>query len=107
MAMKGDMSEAGTPASAQAESSARYNPTILGSETMDGKVCLKVQYTANGATITQWIWKQYGLPVHMESVAASGTSVVEYHNYDFSDISDGMFELQNKCSLCKFGDLCD
>jgi hypothetical protein len=93
MAIKMNMSQAGTPASDQAESAVNYTPTVLGTETVDGKVCLKVQYTANGATTTQWIWKQYGLPVRVESVSSSGTSIIEYKNYDFGDIADSMFEL--------------
>jgi hypothetical protein len=93
MAIKMNMSQAGTPASDQAESAANYTPTVLGTVTMDDKVCLKVQYTANGATTTQWIWKQYGLPVRVENVGSTGTSIIEYKNYDFGDIADSMFEL--------------
>ena len=107
MAMRGQMTEAGIPASVQARDSLNYSPTVLGAETMDGKDCLRVQYAVNEAIITQWIWKEYGLPVRLETATLNGDTIVEYQNYDFSDIPDSMFELQDKCSLCKYGDLCD
>ena len=92
----------------QAGSCLSYNPNVTGTETVDGKECFKVDYTAKGTVHTQWIWKQYGLPVRWESTAESGNSIVEYNNYDFNDVSDGIFELpDDKCDLCKNGDLCN
>jgi outer membrane lipoprotein-sorting protein len=77
----------------EAQSIPDYSPTILGHETLDGKVCLVVQYTAEGATVKTWLWEQYGFPIRVEMTTSEGTTVVEYKNIEFIDIPDSMFEL--------------
>jgi outer membrane lipoprotein-sorting protein len=70
-----------------------YNPTILGTETLDGKVCLVVQYTYEGITTKMWIWKQYGFPIRAEVTSDEGLMVMEYKNIEFTNIDDSMFVL--------------
>ena len=77
----------------EAQSIPDYNPTIIGTETLDGKFCLVVEYTAEGATTKMWIWKENGFPIRIEMTTSEGKTVVEYKNIDFSDILDSEFEL--------------
>jgi outer membrane lipoprotein-sorting protein len=68
-----------------------YDYTELGTETVDGKVCLVVEYRAGGNTVKTWIWKEHGFPIRTETTTAQGTTVVEFKNIDFSNIPDSMF----------------
>ncbi len=77
----------------EAQSIPDYNPTIIGTETMDGKVCLVVEYTIEGQTTKMWIWKDKGFPIRVEMTTAEGKIIMEYKNIDFTDIPDSMFEL--------------
>jgi len=70
-----------------------YNPTIIGTDTVDGKVCLVVEYSYGGATVKSWIWKEHGFPIRMETTTSEGTIVVVFKNIDFGDINDNLFEL--------------
>jgi outer membrane lipoprotein-sorting protein len=67
-----------------------YNPVIKGSEIINGMDCLVVGYThEDGNTGTMWIWKDYGLPVKIETE----NTVMEAENISFAEISDEKFEL--------------
>jgi len=82
-----------TTALTETQSIPDYDYTELGTETMDGKVCLVVEYSYGGVTAKMWIWKQYGFPIRVETTTAEGTTVVEYRNIDFGDIPDNMFQI--------------
>lgn len=82
-----------TPANEEAQSVTDFSYTITGTETFDGKSCLVVEYTSQGAVTRQWIWKDRGFPVKVETTAAGVKSVIEYRNFDFGDIPDSMFAL--------------
>ena len=77
----------------ESQSITNYNPTIIGTETLDGKVCLVVEYTADGVTTKMWIWKENGFPIRIETTTGEGKTVIELKNIDFSDIPDSEFEL--------------
>ena len=77
----------------EAQSIPDYNPVIIGTETMDGKVCLVIEYTIEGSTAKMWIWKEKGFPIRVEMTTTEGTVIMEYKNIDFSDIPDSEFEL--------------
>jgi len=82
----------------EAQSIPDYNPTIIGHETFDGKVCLVVkytvvEYTVEAVTSKVWIWEQYGFPLRIETITAEGKTIVEYKNIEFGDIPDSTFEL--------------
>jgi outer membrane lipoprotein-sorting protein len=93
MAMKMNFSQATKSATEEAGSIQNYNPTVVGTETIDGKVCLVVEYTAGGAATKAWIWEEHGFPIRVEVTTSEGTTTVEYKNIGFVDILDSKFEL--------------
>jgi outer membrane lipoprotein-sorting protein len=71
----------------------KYSPEVIGTETLDGKVCTVIQYNAEGAATKMWVWQDKGLPVRVQVTTPQGTSTTDFKNFDFSDIPDSMFEL--------------
>ena len=69
-----------------------YNPTTIGADTVDGKACVVVEYTYQGATIKEWIWKDRGFPLRMEITEGPVRTVIEYKNISFIDIPDSTFQ---------------
>ncbi len=76
-----------------AETILRYNPVVVGSETVEGKDTIVVEYFAEGEEVKMWIWKDHGLPIKIETYTDEGVSQAWIRNVDFSDIPDDMFEL--------------
>lgn len=70
-----------------------FEPSLLGTETMDGKSCLVIEFDDGQAMVKMWLWKEHGLPVRTETTTDEGTTIYEFKNMDFSDIPDDMFEL--------------
>jgi outer membrane lipoprotein-sorting protein len=93
MALKEDYGQAPKSASDNANSILQNTPTVIGTETLDGKLCTVIQYTVNGATTKEWIWQAKGLPVRMQITTSQGTTITDFKNYDFSDIPDSTFVL--------------
>jgi len=97
IAMKMDWGKAkgtaGESPSEQSESVMKYNPVTVGTEILDGKSCLVIEYTTETEKIKSWVWTEHGLPIRIESTTDEGTSVVELKNIGFGDIPDSMFEL--------------
>ena len=91
--------EPGESAMDEAQAVADYNPTIIGTETLDGKECLVVEYTAGGETVKMWLWKEYGFPIRAEMTTSEGTTVMEYKNIEFVDIDNSMFELPGDVTI--------
>ncbi|MDY6966441.1 MAG: DUF4412 domain-containing protein [Halobacteriota archaeon] len=103
MAMKLDFSDSET--SQQAESFTEimedYSPTIVGTETIDGKLCTIIEYESsiNDAQTTQkvWVWQRYGFPIRVEATTTIAgtptTTVMEMKNIEFGPIPDSTFEL--------------
>ncbi len=76
------------------ESMMDYNPTVVGTESIDGKSCTVVTYEMPGAgDFKMWIWKDKGFPLKTEIVLNGETTTVECKNVDFSDIPDSTFDL--------------
>ena len=71
----------------------QYSPQNVGTETIDGKVCMVVEYMVQDTSITTWIWKEYGFPLKVVSLTAQGTTTIEYKNIDFTNIPDSEFQL--------------
>jgi outer membrane lipoprotein-sorting protein len=86
----------------QAQDIADYSPHIIGTQTMDGKVCLVVEYSIEQASVKMWIWKEHGFPIRIESTAPAGTTITEFKNIDFADIDDSMFELPAGVQIMEF-----
>jgi outer membrane lipoprotein-sorting protein len=100
-AIQMDFSQA--PQTAAGSSISQYNPIIVGSETLDGKFCQIIQYTANGAVTKEWVWDAKGLPVRIQTTTSAGSSTTDFKNYDFSDIPDSMFVLPAGVQITSFG----
>lgn len=77
----------------EAESILDYNAKVVGTESIDGKVCSVVEYTSGQESVKAWIWQDKGLPIRTEVTSSAGKTTVEYKNIDFADIPDSMFEL--------------
>jgi outer membrane lipoprotein-sorting protein len=93
MAMRVDISMAPQPEYEDVQDIAGYDYHVIGTETRDGKVCLVVEYSAQGATVKSWIWKEHGFPIRTESTTSQGTIIVVFKNISFGDIPDGLFEI--------------
>lgn len=74
-------------------------PTYLGTETVDGKLCDKYQYTDQGITTTVWIWKDKSFPIKEETVSSSGTDTIEYQNIVFAPLSDSLFAVPSSVTM--------
>jgi outer membrane lipoprotein-sorting protein len=93
MAYEMDLSQIPPPDYEGVQDIPDYDYTIIGTQTKDGKVCLVVEYSAAGATVKSWIWKEHGFPIRTETTTAEGTVTVVFKNIDFGDIPDSKFEL--------------
>jgi len=81
-----------------------YDPNVVGTETIDGKVCAVVAYEMPGeGSVKMWIWKDKGFPLKMEMTANGQTTTIEYKNISFSDIPDSAFELPDGVTIVPAG----
>lgn len=103
MAVKASIIQDQKPATQVSDSIADYNPTNLGTESIDGIVCQVFEYNLDGYMTKMWIWKDRGLPVRTEQTTPQGKTIVEYKSYDFSDIPDSMFELPSGVQIIQTG----
>jgi outer membrane lipoprotein-sorting protein len=84
-----------------------YHPTVIGTETLDGMVCQVVAYTytdlqGGEAKAKQWLWKERGFPIRVETTSQGQTSIMEMKNIEFGDIPDEMFELPDGVEIMEF-----
>lgn len=86
----------------QAQAIAGYDYTVIGTDTIDGKVCTVVEYSYGGTSAKAWIWKEHGFLIRIESTAPGGTTITEFKNIDFADIDDSMFELPAGVQIVQF-----
>jgi hypothetical protein len=96
MAIKTTLDASQIPQSIAEENTAiqQYNPTIIGTETIDGKSCTIITWNApTSGTVKDWVWTEKGFPLKMEVTANDVTTTIEFKNLDFSDIPDSTFEL--------------
>lgn len=97
IAMKMDWGKAkgtaGESPSEQSESIMKYNPVIVGTEVLDGKNCLVIEYTTETGKTKSWVWIEHGLLIRIESTTDEGTTVAEIKNIDFGGVPDSIFEL--------------
>ena len=100
-AIRMDFSSADTQGQAQSftEVMEEYNPTVVGTETIDGKKCTVIEFetVTEDATVTQkmWVWKDYGFPIKVEMTSSltPETTVMEMKNIEFGPIDPSVFEL--------------
>ena len=81
----------------------QYQPTIVGTETIDGKVCLVAEYTVQGMSTKMWIWQEYGFPIRVVTVTDQGTTTINYTNISFDNIPDSEFELPAGVQIMDMG----
>lgn len=94
MAIKQTLDDTAPSSAADAmQSVEEHSPRIIGTETLDGKRCLVVEYSSDEGTAKIWIWEDTGFPLRQEVATTGGKVVIEYKNYDFSQIDDSVFEL--------------
>jgi hypothetical protein len=77
-------------------------PVKVGTETIDGKSCDIYQWTYQGMTGKEWIWKEKSFPIRMESTTSSGTTIIEYKNIVFGTLSDSLFQLPAGVQITQF-----
>jgi hypothetical protein len=91
MAYKIDMSDA--ELSDPTENSDQIIPVKVGTETIDGKSCDVYQWTYQGTSSKEWIWKDKSLPIKTETTSSYGTTTTECKNIVFGTLSNSLFEL--------------
>ena len=111
-AIRMDFSSDDTSRQAQSftEAMEEYNPTVVGTETIDGKKCTVIEFetVTEDATVTQkmWVWKDYGFPIKVEMVSTLGgtsvTTVMEMKNIEFGPIDPSVFELPDDVVITDF-----
>jgi outer membrane lipoprotein-sorting protein len=82
----------------QSEAIIGFQPTVIGSETVDGKDCLVFEYTTQGVQQKWWVDKENGWPVRIEMITPQGTTSLEYTDVEFVDIPDSEFEFPAECA---------
>jgi len=95
--MSMDFSQAPPDPVEQSETITGYQPTVIGSETINGKDCLVFEWTAGGIDSKWWVDKDTGWPVRVESTSPQGTTVIEYTDVEFVDIPDSEFAFPAEC----------
>jgi outer membrane lipoprotein-sorting protein len=97
MAMEMNLSDFEGVATEAVDEILDYNPTVIGTETWDGKVCTVIEYTVVVKGVEsktkQWIWIEHGFPIRTETIAGDKPALLECRNFEFGDIPDSMFEL--------------
>jgi len=102
MAYKMDFSNAPESAVDETEEILDYDYEIIGTETVDGKSCLVVQWMVEGHTQKMWVWKDKGFPIKMETTTPQGKMTIEYKNIQLVNISDSEFELPPGVEILSF-----
>ena len=75
------------------ENAEQIIPVKVGTETVDGKLCDVYQWTFEGSSMKQWIWKEKSFPIRAEATTSSGTTIIEYKNIVFGPLADSLFQL--------------
>ena len=112
-ATKMDFSGADTQKQTQSfsEVMAKYDPKVVGTETIDGKKCTVIEFdvTVADTTMTQtmWVWDAHGFPVKMEMTSSltPGTTVIEMKNIEFGPIQNSVFELPEGVVITELGEM--
>jgi prepilin-type processing-associated H-X9-DG protein len=77
-------------------------PVKVGTETIDGNLCDVYQWTFEGSSMKEWIWKEKSFPIKMETTTSSGTTTIEYQNIVFGTLSDSLFQLPAGVQITQF-----
>jgi hypothetical protein len=80
-------------AMSMAEDVSLHNPKTIGSESVDGKDCLVVEFVDGEITLKAWLWKEKRFLVRLDIISPEQTTTIAFKNIDFGDIPDSVFEL--------------
>jgi outer membrane lipoprotein-sorting protein len=80
----------------------KYSPDKLGTESIDGKSCVIVGWNSGDSSVKYWIWKEKGIPLKIETTMGKTSTVMEYGNIDFSNISDDLFKVPEDYKMMSF-----
>ncbi|NLV17683.1 MAG: DUF4412 domain-containing protein [Syntrophomonadaceae bacterium] len=69
------------------------NMKYVKTEIIDGRQCQVYDVSTADAESRMWIWKDYGLPLKIETIVEGEAMVFEYRNIKVGDIADSQFEL--------------
>jgi outer membrane lipoprotein-sorting protein len=82
----------------ESESIMGYHPIVVGTETIDGKVCTVIEYDYSDADMgivsaKAWIWNEYGFPIQVVVTDSQGhITTMLYKNIEIGgNIDDSMF----------------
>ncbi len=78
---------------------------VVGTETVDGKVCDVYEYETDGGKAKAWIWREKGFPLRTEVTTASGKVVSEMKNVQFGNVPDNLFQLPAGVQVMDLGAL--
>lgn len=84
------------------ENADQIKPVYEGTETVDGKLCDVYQWTYQGTTAKEWIWKDKSFPVKMEATTSGTTTTIEYQNIVFGTLADSLFQLPADVQIMQF-----
>jgi outer membrane lipoprotein-sorting protein len=105
MAIKMDFSQVASSARESSDSLMKYNPKVVGTETIDNKLCTIIQYTTDQGTIKQWIWQEKGFYLRVETTTSTGKFTMDIKNLDFSNLDDSLFELPAGVKVTDMGQM--
>ncbi len=66
---------------------------VIGTETIDNKECLVVEYGQGNSPIKAWVWKEKPFVIQVEIGSNDGKAAFKFLNIEFGDIPDSAFEL--------------
>jgi len=82
------------------------NPVEAGTEILDGKQCIIIEYdSAQSGATRMWVWEEKGVPLKIEQDTAAGKTVINFINYEFTDIDDSEFVLPEGISATDMGNV--
>ena len=74
-------------------------PVKVGTETIDGKLCDVYQWTFEGSSMKQWVWKEKSFPIRAEATTSGGTMIMEYQNIVFGPLSNSLFQIPSSVQM--------
>jgi hypothetical protein len=82
-----------------------FNPQIIGTETIDQKECLVIEFNIgqDNSSGKAWVWIEHPFLVQMELSGSNGKVLIHFKNIDFGDIPDSTFELPGPVSTIGSG----
>ncbi len=78
---------------------------LVGSETIDGKVCDVYEYETPDGKAKAWLWREKAFPLRVEVTGAGGKVVSEMKNVQFGNVPDNLFQLPAGVQVMDFGAL--